>query len=202
MARELFLMPLVGTGGPDDPIRGKYTNFDFPQLERTAIIPYHPDTALAYVQAAQADLNAIAQQSDTLRLASVETIDARVTQSEADFAKTEFEALNIPAQFIEFDATRRQVIRQLIGLFLFIQRLRGLYGVHLKQRMTEFGLSLNSTWAELPVSLRNELRAVASSFGWDANALGVNSASTLREILHIMTQQFGQEEFRLAGHSI
>lgn len=189
MAIELFLVPMEGSGTTTDPWRGKYV--DDPQVGASGCIRYsRQDHAICMIDAPQAYLNSVAAQSDATRLATASNIDQVLTSQQANTAKTVFDDAFIPGQFINAGDTRREVIRGVVGMFLFSQRMEGALGEGWKAKAQARGVTLDSTWNTFPQVLKNEFIAIRDSFGWTMADLGVDTSSTLREILQAISQQF------------
>lgn len=190
-------MPLQGTGTEDDPIRPKYTDgFIYRSM------PFNPDLCVVLVQATQTELNAISAQTDTMGLATPQTINDPLSAAQVSAAKTTLETLSIPAQFLTTGQSRRLLLRQLVGMIQFSQRMIGRFGKGWRQRAAEHGLTLDSTWSNFPQALKDEFIGVAESFGWDVPSLGLSASSTLREILNTMAEQFAGYPFVIGGIEI
>lgn len=201
MAVELFLLPMIGTGTRADPRRPKYVRD--PAVVRRGSIRYSRIShAIAMIDASQAYLNSIAQQPDATRLATAANIDQVINASQANAAKAVFEDAFIPGQFINAGDTRRQVIRGLIGMFFFSQRMERRFGEGWKEKAQARGMALDSTWQEFPQALKNELIDVRDDHGWTNTELGVTNTSTLREILQAISQQFENTPMFIGGLEI
>lgn len=201
MAIEIFLAPLVGAGTLTDPIRPKYS--DDPQVVRSGSIRYSKDSnCICLYEAPQPYLNSIASQPDATRLASASNIDQTLNANQANTAKVIFEAAFIPGQFINAGDTRRQVIRGVVGMFLFSQRMEGRFGEGWQAKAVARGVTLDSPWSTFPQVLKDELIAVRDSFGWTNAELGVTNTSTMREILQAISAQFENKPIFLAGVEI
>jgi len=185
MPRELFIVPMVTTG---EMLGGKYT---FDQFSGVFGIPVmagtlrysRTDIAIAMIDAPQAYLDEVAAQSDTTRIATEVNIDSVLTGAQVTAIRLVLEANFIPQQFANVGDTRREVIRTIIGMFLFSQRMEGRFGIGWKAKAQARGISLDSTWQDFPQALKNEFIDVRDDHGWTNADLGVTNLSTLREIL-------------------
>jgi hypothetical protein len=78
----------------------------------------------------------------------------------------------------------------------------GSQGVGIRRRLARHGLTLDSTWAAFPQTLRDELREIVEDFGFDPVALGLSGASQLRQILKTFADQFSNKPVILAGVAV
>ncbi len=201
MAIELFLMPSTGTGTRDDPYRLKYS--DEPGVIRSGSIRYQEnDVVVAMIEAPQATLDVIAGYSDATRLATENNLETTVTAGNVTTVRSIFEAAFIPNVFINVGDTRREVIRGVIGMFLFSQRMEGALGEGWKKKAQDAGVTLASKWSQFPTVLKNALITVRDDFGWSTEQLGVNNQSTMREILKAVSDQFEGNPVYISGFEI
>jgi hypothetical protein len=199
MPRELFLVPMEGSGTRIDPVRGKYVRDA--QVTAAGCLRYsRADHAIVMIDATQSYLDSVAAQPDTTRLATEINLESVLTAGQANNVKTVFENLFIPDLFANAGDTRRKVIRGVIGMFLFSQRMEGRLGSGWKEKAQSRGVTLDSTWTSFPQVLKDEFVGVRDSFGW--SNLPVTGASTLREILKAISDQFTQTEFFIGGLKI
>jgi len=201
MTIELFLVPMVGVGTEADPIRGKYT--EAPEVISSGTLRYSRiDHAVAMINATQVYLDIAAADPDVTRIATASNIDDVLTIAQANNIKAILEGLFIPNQFVNGGDTRRQVIRGIIGMFLFSQRMEGRFGEGWKAKAQARGVTLDSTWQSFPQALKDEFIDVRDSFGWTTQGLGVTNTSTLRQILKSISDQFEQTPFFICNVSI
>lgn len=83
-----------------------------------------------------------------------------------------------------------------------ILRAMGAQGVGWQRRLARHGLTLDSTWTQLPAAFQDELREVVEDFGFDPQALGLSGASTLRQILRTFADQFQNEPIEIGGVTV
>jgi hypothetical protein len=200
MPKELFIMPMIGSGtrewGIDDSYRGKYTR-DAAVTQQGCIRYSRLDDAICMLDATQVYLDATAAQTDVTRLATAATIDNVLTTEQAASAKTVFEDAFIPGEMINAGDTRREAIRAVVGMFLFSQRMEGTFGEGWKAKAQSRGMTLDSTWADFPQVLKDEFIVIHDSFGWSLSEL--SNASTMREILVVVSNEFKDTPFFIAG---
>lgn len=199
MAREIFLVPMVGTGTKTDPFRAKYS--DDPAVTTSGSIrSAREGECIAMFDATQTYLDSIAAQSDSMRLATEANIDNALTANQANAAKTFVEARGIPGDFVNQGDTRREAIRAICGLFLFCQRAEGLLGVGFKQRAIQLGVTLATQWNSMPQELRDVFISVRDDHGW--NNLGLTGSSSLRQIMLAVSEQFENTPLFIGGFEV
>lgn len=199
MAVELFLVPMVGDGTEENSYRGAYT--DDAQVSRSGTLRYGRtnSAAIVMIDAPQAYLDSVAAQPDATRLATAQNIDQPLTAGQADAAKTVFESMFIPAQFINAGDTRRQVLRTVIGMFLFSQRMEGRFGTGWKARAQAAGVTLDTQWADFPQALKDEFIEIRGTFGWNVT---LPTPPTLRNIMKTVSDKFASTPFYICGVTI
>lgn len=199
MPVEIFMVPMIGTGTRADPFRPKYSN-DPAVSSSGAIRSSKADECIAMFNATQLYLDSVAAQTDTLRVATGANIDSTLTLAQANAAKTFLENRNIPGEFANQGDTRRQVIRGVVGMFLFCQRMEGKFGVGFKKRAIDAGITFSTQFVDFPQAVKDEFLAVRDDHGWDN--MGLTNASTLRQILIRVAQQFEKTPIVIAGYTI
>lgn len=170
---SFYVVPLVGTGARGDAFRPKYV----PALGVQWLacdLPRH--WVIVWADATPAQDATIAANADALVVPPLDNTIALVATQNA------LEGLGVPAQWLQSGMTYRQVVRVVVGIANFAQRCEGL-----GQRITLTG-NLNLTVAALPAAIQNVLAAAADSMGLDRT--GITGATTLRQVLAIMAQQF------------
>lgn len=199
MPVEIFMVPMIGTGTRADPFRAKYSD-DSAVTNSGAIRSSRTSECLAMFDATQTYLNSIAAESDSLRVATEANIDNALTTNQANAAKAFVEARGIPGDFANQGDTRREVIRAIVGMFLFCQRMEGTFGAGFKQRAIALGITFDTQWNAFPQALQDEFIAVRDDFGW--GNLGLTNTSTLRQIMLAISEQFELEPIVIAGFQI
>lgn len=201
MAVELFLLPMVATGRPrgEGMYQAKYT--DDPQVIRHGTIKLGKlDQAVVMIEAPQTYLDFVQSQPDALLLATSQTIDNTINVNQRNAIRNWLENRGIPGLWVQTGETRRQVIRGVIGMFLISQRLRGRFGEDFKQRAVRYGVNLETTWADLPQALKDELLGVAADFGIPNP--GLTNASPLRDVLKALGDGMQKFPFVLCGVTV
>ncbi len=201
MPVNLFLLPMTGTGTRADPWRGKYSKH--PQVTRRSNIRYsNQDDAIVLIQAPQAYLDSVAAEPDATLLATQDNIDEQLTVGQANAAKIIFEDAFIPDLFINAGDTRREVIRGVVGMFLFSQRMEGIFGEGWKAKAKNAGMTMDSTWQDFPQVLQSGLITVRDDWGWTNAEVGVTNTSTAREILKAISDQFESTRITMSRFEI
>ena len=190
---------MVGSGTREDPFRGKYQRDG--AVTRAGCLRFsRTDHAIVMIEAPQAYLDTVANDPECRLLATPATIDNALTQGQVNAVKSFLEANGIPGHWLAAGETRRQALRGIAGMFLFAQRLEGRFGTGLLAKAAQRGINLDSTWAEFPQALKDELLDVRDSFGW--TNLSVTNTSTMREILKVCGDQFQGTPMFIAGVQI
>jgi hypothetical protein len=201
MPTELFLVPMIGTGAGNDRWRGKYTRLlppDDPSITGNSNVRYSRlDVSLSLIRASQTYLDFVASQPDATRIATADNIDDTLTVGQANAAKIIFEDAFIPAQLINAGDTRREVVRSLIGMFIFSQRLEHRFGAGWRARAQANGLTLGSIWSAFPQVIN-----IRDSYGFTNTQLGVTNTSTMRQILKAISNQFKQTAFSIGRFTV
>jgi hypothetical protein len=154
---------------------------------------------IAVIEANQSVLNSIAADPDVTRIATETNLETTVTAGNVPAVRTIFEAAFIPGLFINVGDTRREVIRGVIGMFLFSQRMWGKFGDGWKKQAQDAGMTLDSTWQEFPQPLKDAFITVRDSFGFTNEQLGLTNQSTMREALKAFSDQFEGKEIHIGG---
>lgn len=190
MPKNLFIVPMIpGDGTWADPRRPKYV--DDAAVTRWGSVRYsHVDDAIVLIDAPNAYLNQVAGEADVVRIATAANIDNTLNASQAANIRDFLSTRDIPVQFVNAGDTRRQVIRGIVGMFLFSQRMEGRFGEGFRQKFRNRGMTLDSVWTDFPQALKDEFIDVRDSWGWTNTELGVTNTSTLREIMGAISTQF------------
>jgi hypothetical protein len=94
------------------------------------------------------------------------------------------EGLNVPAQWVQVGMSYRTVVRVVCGFAQLVQRTTGLNNAN---RIRLAG-NLDKTMAQIPAAMRTTLQQAADDLNLDRS--GITGATTLREALRIVGQQF------------
>ncbi len=194
MATRLYLVPTVGTGSSRmDALRPKYFHnlretltisystlrFGF---ERVELVAAELDAATHVAIEANADVNALPENLDLPLGAQLSAVRARM------------EALGIPFGWASSVDTYRKVVRVVARLFLFIKRF---WAIHGPVRLFGSGVTLDTRFNQLPIGVRQDLRAAAESLNYNTSSL--TGASTIRDILKVMADQWTGGPIKLGG---
>lgn len=200
---ELFLAPMIGTGTLPDPYRAKW-QFDPDGLGRVtkagSIRSARGGVGVLLLDATAEYLTLVRADSAMTSLATPSNIDNALNNGQANAAKTIFEGVGIPGEFINQGDTRREVIRAVVGLFLFSQRLEGRFGTGFWEKAQQRGVTFDTQYADFPQALKDEFVAVRDEHGWDN--LGLTNQSTLRQIMKRVSEQFELTPIFIAGEEI
>jgi len=187
MTVAYFLVPRAGTGTSEDPYHGKYTiredYADGSTWQRGTSIYLLPDQVCARIDAGLVDMTEILNDPDCILIGASEDLDQVITPAQEAAADALLEARGMPGNIVQAGQTRRQALRRLVGISRLSVILENDFGAGWRQRFSQLGLTLNSTWADLPQGAKNELLSVAADNGWSAQDLGLSGSSTIREIL-------------------
>lgn len=186
MAINVYLMPAITRDSPDRPgvmeRLPKYRDEYAGQAPDFVILYGAEDAALVALQdvpagvhatlAGHADCTAVPDLSQTVG-GQLATVQARI------------EALKLPAQWVQSSDSYGSVVRVVAIVFLLMERFKGLG----KEKIFQAGITLDTRFNQLPVGVRQDLRDLGDSFGFDTSA--VAGTSTLRQILKMMADQWG-----------
>lgn len=126
--------------------------------------------------AALSDVNAFPKNiNNTLTTGAVTTI------------KNKLEAKKIPAGWINTSTTYKEVIKFVALIAQLHQRFDGLFG----DKLLPAGVTLNTTFSQLPQAGKNKLNALADSFGFSKGS--ITGSSTLRFIFKELVKQWNSK---------
>lgn len=142
-----------------------------------------------------ADHQFLFDQTDVLsvdpRTGTQRNLDANATQTEIDALLNYLEGGDYfcPLGWATTSMTRREILRGICSQFLFIQRMTGIMegGTPL-----DWGITMNTTWAQLTQQQRDIITEAAVSRGFEVD--GVQDSTTMRAILrYVAVQRIGQQ---------
>lgn len=230
MAREFFLVPIVGDGLTRATSRKpKYVD-DAAVTGWGALRFSHVDDAILMLDATQTYLNSVAGQTDTTRICTEAQLDNNLSAAQRTAAQNALEARSIPAQWITNPITFRQVIRTAGHIGFVNLRLGGTFAKSFHDRIhtwlangglrnvsgfedqpipttpEEFGaqgkILLGLTYSQLPNGVQNYLLEIRDRQGWTNQELGLNASSTVKQILRAMGNQGVGIRRRLQRHGL
>jgi hypothetical protein len=206
MASRLYIVPVVGSGNGSDSRRPKYFNSDANGTGTVGIVS-GPWSAMEYgfepwmcvgANLSAADHSTIAAKTDVSALPV--TLTATLTAPQVTATQTFLENCNIPAGWVSTTLTWVQVLRVVLGIFSFFQRLGAVY---LSQMGTvpgsifNGGVTLNTTFSALPLAVRNALTATAADQG--ISTAGITATTTVRVMLKTLGDAYSQRSLTLGG---
>ena len=137
----------------------------------------------------------------TLRsLSGVTSIPDNIDQlvgSASGATQSALESINVPADWVLPSMTFRQIIRIVLGMFMFFQRYQGLYG---NIRIFGSGVTLGTTFGQIPAAVQASLSATALDL--NLKTTGLTSSTTVRQILKSMANQFASVPIFVGGVQI
>jgi len=195
MAWHLYLVPVIGTGFPigdppvRDPRRPKYVA-DLGVLWAAMDYGFQP---VMLVAADVDDLTDTSLQVNADVTKVPDALDNQIGAVAISIVQNALEIRHLPAGWVTTDITYRVLLRTLAGFFAFVQR----YATVANTTALVFGgaVDLNTRVNQLPVAVRQNLQATATSLGLDAT--GISGSTTLRVVLKNIADQWGQRSFQI-----
>jgi hypothetical protein len=140
------------------------------------------DQCVVCADISDADHTALAANADVLSIPV--NIDNTLNIVARNTARDYLESINVPAGRINTNDTYRSVLRSVLGIFLFLQRVTAIRG----EAIDWVSVSLSMEWQNIPTAWRNAMMQAATEMGYSTN--GVTSTTTLRTILKYMADQW------------
>jgi len=206
MAFRLYLVPVVGSGVTiQDARRPKYFH-----LPGGIIAPGQSWSAMDYGvepwMIVGADLSGgdhalVVANADAFTVPA--TLDATLTAGQVTGVQTVFEAANIPTGWVTTALTWREVVRTVLGMFAFFQRLGSVYAAGTGQPLPPVfgrGVSLATTFSALPLALRTAMLSTATDLG--VSSAGLTAGSSLRAMLKHLADQLQSRPYRFFGQDM
>lgn len=125
-----------------------------------------------------------------------DNLDSTPILAQVNAVQTFLENNNIPAGWVTTATTWRTIVRDVVSMFLFVQRYQGAGG----PAVFTGGVTLASTFGSLPQAVRTALTTAATDQGFDTS--GLTGATTLRQILRAMGLQWGARPILIGDLSI
>lgn len=164
-------------------------------LPKSGMMRYGAEPAgLVAMDVTNAQHNAIKGFNDVQPIPT--TFDTNLTTSAISAAETVFDFLFIPTGWLNTSRTYRDVVRYLAGMFSFNARFYSATDSNFVERASR---NMEKTWAALPQDVRDDIVATMASMIPPLSSDGLNGASTVRDILKTMGQQFLSRELHLGG---
>lgn len=194
MTLNLYVMPLTGAGVKGDPRRPKYQLPVFAALS-WGMFDYgnEPWCLVGIVNIDSPTHSTLTSEPDVIALPV--NLDQAIGSGALATVQNDLEHINIPGTWVSATNSYRDVVQFVGAVCQFAQRFQGSTG----GLWFTGGITLASTFSQLPVGARNGLSTAATSFGFSTT--GITGASTLRAILLSVGQQYlvTQPPLSLAG---
>lgn len=196
MATRLYLIPAIGTGTDKDARRPKYfTDGTVTVIGELNVMDYgaEPWFIVSADLSPAHEATVIAQPDASAVPADMNTF---LTAGQVTAVQNRLELMNIPTLWVNTSLTWIEVVRIVLGMFVFMQRFTAIHGgpVFLG------GVTLNTTVSQLSVGVRNELTTAATSLGLAID--GITLASTIRAVLKVLADQLRVRPVSLGSVSV
>ena len=194
MAFRLYLVPIIGTGTNTDPRKPKYfmsgtlttpstwTGIDY-GIEPWMVV----GSDLSVVDDA-----AIVAQPDAFGLPF--DLTPNLTAGQVTTVQNKLEAINLPADWVNTTLTWQQVVRIVLGVMGFIQRLMSFTS---NGSLFAGAVTLATTISQLPASMRTNLTQCATGMNLDISS--ISGSTTLRQALFILGNQLSTRSIAING---
>lgn len=194
MAFRLYIVPVVGTGARTDPRRPKYfADGQLPSDLAWSSMAYGQEPWMVVgADLATSQDNFVVGQADAFAIPF--DLSTNLTAQQVTNVQNKLEAINVPANWVNTSMTWIQVVRIVLGMFLFMQRFNGLnQGVPLFSGGVTLGTQIN----QLTQTQRDNLTAAATSLG--LSTAGITGTTTLRAALKNLADQMQTMQFNFNG---
>lgn len=113
-----------------------------------------------------------------------------------DAVRAGLEQLDIPGGWVDETDTWRNVLRTVCGVFQYAQKVHGRFN----QKIIPDGMTLSTTWSEIPQQGRDFLLKRAAEYGIDTS--GYTGAITLRDIYKAFSDAWGDAPFKIGKNMV
>lgn len=177
----LYLLPIAGTGATQDARHPAYIATDVPGVPYAMMDYGMEPVCLLHMMTSPAQDAALKTHADVFSLPATldQTVGAQLGAIQAALA-----TFNIPEQWVRAGMTYRQVLRLVVLIFQFMQRLATLTPA----RLFTGGVTLATRFNQLAPETRAVLQQAAEDLGFDTT--GLTGAITLRILLKTLADQF------------
>lgn len=191
MAFRFYIVPTIGAGTFLDPRRPKYFGDGTVSGVWAAMDYGREPRMIVGADLSAADDTTLEGQADVLALPV--DLDQTLTAGQVTAVQNKLEAINLPSAWVNTTRTWRYVLKAVLGIMAFMQRFCGM------QQAALFSgtVSLDTTFNQLPVAVRNKLQQAAVSMGLDTT--GLSGSTPIRTILRNVGQQLEQQPFEFSG---
>lgn len=191
MPFRMYFVPVVGAGVKGNARRPKYfadgtftpnPQFDWMDygLEPAGCVGADLTPAQDTQVAAAADVNAVPFD-----------LDSNPSPAGVTAAQNYLESINVPAGWVNTGLTWREIVKNVLNMFAFVQRYTGEYSVQNPGQAVPHiftgGRTLATQWSALPVAMQNAMLSAATSLKIDTT--GLSGTTTLRTIFKSMSDQ-------------
>jgi hypothetical protein len=194
MTLNLYVMPLTGAGVIGDARRPKYADSVFSAFN-WSMFDYggEPWCLVGILDIDDPTSTTLSGEPDAIALPV--NLDQAIGSGPLATVRSDLESVNIPGTWVLASNSWRDVVQFVGAVCQFAQRFQGQTG----GLWFTGGITLASTFSQLPSVARTGLTSAASSFGF--NTSGITGASTIRAILLSAGQQYlaTQPSLVLAG---
>lgn len=133
----------------------------------------------------------LTDQADVLLIPLLDNIIQNTTARNR--VRSVLETANIPGTWVNTGMTYRSVLRIVLGLFQYHNRLVAI----IQRRVFDGSINLDMTVNQIPSNVRDRLQEAADGLGLDYS--WVTGATTIRQLLKGMGDQYAGREFRIDG---
>lgn len=179
MTIRFFIMPLNNVPGEIRTPKYLYHRVSSPtgfNVPWSGIDAGYEPLMILWADVTNAQRDAIAGDPDVVMLPL--NLDNTVNAAVASTATAYLDARRIPSQWLAAGMTYRRVLKILLTLFTVFGKLHAYTGA---LTLHGLGITLGTTYAQLPVDIQTVFRALAVDFGYDPNAIPANA--TVRQML-------------------
>jgi hypothetical protein len=194
MAWHLYLTPIIGDGTPTDKRRPEFVS-DLGVSWRMLHFGRQPVGLVAADVSGAQDTTLIGSSGVTK---IPDALDGTIGAGALVTVQNILENWNIPGTWLVAGTTYRELVRIVRGVFFIIQRYASV--ANNLNAILSGGVSLSTQFQDLPLGVRQNLQAAAVDLNIDTS--GFTGASTLRQILKGVGDQYAATPFQLGGIEI
>jgi hypothetical protein len=201
MAFRIYIVPKIGAGVKGDAWRPKYftDNFLTPNPSWSSMDYGFEPWIIVGADLSVSDANLIIAQPDALAIPA--TMDEALTAGNVTSVQNKLESINVPAGWVNTSLTWRNVVRIVLGIFTFMQRLGSIINEGEEVGVPFFGgIDLSTTISQLSQANVDALEQAAIELG--VSTAGVTGATTLRVALKSLADQMANRVYDFNGVKI
>lgn len=200
MTIQLYVIPVVHLVTPVYEVPKYFPHRHNPPLAGLEGVPWAWVTYLLEdvgIIAADVDATQDALLAGQADVVGVPPLDNAIHNATArNKVRSMLEASNVPGTWVNTGMTYRSVLRVVLGLFQFHNRVVA----RLSRRVWDGSISLSTTVNQLPQPVADHLRNAADDLGLNYSA--VTGTTTLRQLLLGIGQQFAAQTMTISGSGI